>query len=364
MNIRKIETKVLTTTAAILALTLAGSGCNKTADKAAVSEKAPVSPGNKTEAVVSAPVKLPPAPVKELSKVVVTVNGKKLMREDMMKELNMFTSSPRFASLQPAQADMIRKRMKTQLIDRFINQTVLIAEADKASITVNDDDIDKAIEGIKTSIPPNTTIDQILKQRGMNMADFRKSIASDLRIRDLIEKQTASLTNVTDQAVAAFYKENKDKFALPETVKARHILIKVAKDADDKTKAAKKTEIEALRKQITEGTNDFATVAKEHSEGPSAKRGGDLGSFSRGQMVPEFEKAAFSQAIGEVGPVIETQFGYHIIQVYAHTKAGQRTLKDSKEEITKQLINQNKQKAVEKYITGLRDAAKIVYSDK
>jgi len=361
MNIKKIDTKILTTTA-IIAIAFAGSGCDN---------EEPTStccPSPKSETVASEPVKLEPVsapvPVKELSKVVVTVNGKELLRTEMMKELDMFASSPQFASMPPEQAAMIRQQMEGRLVDRFVNQTVLIAAADKDGITVEDSEVDKTIEEIKGTLPPNVTMEQIMEQRGMKMDEFRKNIASDLRIRTLIEKQTEGITNATDEAVAAFYAENKEQFNTPESVQARHILVKFEKDADEATKAAKKIEIEGYRKQITDGTNDFATVAAAHSACPSGQKGGDLGSFGRGQMVPAFEKAAFEQEIDAVGAVIETQFGYHIVQVIKRTDAGERTLEDVKEELKEQLLNRSKQEAVEVYITKLRDSAEIINGDK
>ena len=309
MNIKKIDTRVLTTTA-IIAIAFAGAGCDE--DKA---DKAPCCPPAKVDAVVSEPVQLAPVPVEELSKVVVTVNDKELLRTEMMKELEMFTSSPQFASMPPEQIAMIRQQMQSRLVDRFVNQTILIAAADKANITTDDTKIDETIEEIKGTLPPNVTMEQIMEQRGMKMDEFRKNIASDLRIRTLIEKQTEGITNATDEAVAAFYAENNDQFKQPESVQASHILVKVEKDADEATKAAKKAEIEGYRQQIIAGTNTFEKIAGEHSDCPSGKKGGDLGTFGHGQMVPEFEKAAFEQEISAIGPVIETQFGYHIVKV-------------------------------------------------
>ena len=93
-----------------------------------------------------------------------------------------------------------------------------------------------------------------------------------------------------------------------------------------------------MRKQlITSKGKDFAKIAKEKSDCPSGAKGGDLGNFGRGQMVPSFEKAAFTQAIGEIGEVVETQFGYHIIMVTDKTKGGQKSFDEVKEEINRRI---------------------------
>ena len=198
----------------------------------------------------------------------------------------------------------------------------------------------------------------------MTIEKLRTDIGEDLHIRKLLEKQAEKAPTATDEEIAAFYKENKERFNAKESVHARHILLKVDPAADDAAKAAKKAEIEGYHKQLTDGSADFAKLAAEHSDCPSGQKGGDLGTFPRGQMVGAFETAAFAQDIDAIGPVIETTFGYHIIQVLEKVPAGERTLEDVKEEITERLSAQGKQAAVETYLAALREKATITYGDK
>ena len=110
------------------------------------------------------------------------------------------------------------------------------------------------------------------------------------------------------------YDDNKELFIVPEKVKARHILIQVQPEDGEEEKASKREKAADLRERIVKG-DDFAALAVVASECPSKARGGDLGMFTRGQMVPSFEEAAFSQEVGEIGPVVETDYGFHVIQV-------------------------------------------------
>ncbi len=339
---------------AVAAVALVVTGCKE--EK--VVEEVPAA-----DAVVSAPVAMPTAAV-ALPEVIVTVNGKELKRADLAEEMAMFTASPQFASMPPEQAEMIRMQMESRLVDRFVNQQILTAEADKQKVAVTDAQIDEMITEIRGTLPPGVTLETIMEERKMDTAKLREDIGTDLRIRGLLDKQTEGVTNVTDEAVAAFYEENKAQFNLPETAHARHILLKFAPDSDDAAKAAKKAEIEGYQKDLAAGTADFEKLAGEHSDCPSGQRGGDLGSFGRGQMVPAFEEAAFGQATNAIGPVIETQFGYHIVQVLERTAAGERTLEEVKEEIAERLSGQGKQAAVETYLTALREKAEIKYGDK
>jgi peptidyl-prolyl cis-trans isomerase C len=277
----------------------------------------------------------------------------------------LFAASPQFASMPPQQAAMMRQQMESRFVNRFVDQTILTAEADKQAEKVTDADIDKMIAEIRGSLQPGTTLEGILKERSMTIEKLRTDIGEDLHIRKLLEKQAEKAPAATDAEVAAFYEENKARFATKESVHARHILLKLDPTVDDAAKAAKKAEIEGYHKQLVDGSADFAKLAAEHSDCPSGKaKGGDLGTFGRGQMVPAFDAAAFAQDVVAIGPVIETTFGYHIVQVLERTKPGETAFEDVKEEITERLSGQGKQAAVEAYLTALREKATIVYGDK
>jgi len=138
-------------------------------------------------------------------------------------------------------------------------------------------------------------------------------------------------------AIAAFYQEHQSAYTLPERVHVRHILIEARKDDEALDKAAKQ-KIEAIAKTLKQG-GDFAKIAKESSDDPgSAKEGGDLGWFGRGQMVPEFETAAFAmQKKNSISEPIRTQFGYHLIQLVEHQEAKARALADVEPLVEEQL---------------------------
>ncbi len=128
---------------------------------------------------------------------------------------------------------------------------------------------------------------------------------------------------------------------------------------DDKTKAEKKTKIENLRQQIIGGAS-FAEVAKKNSDCPSKESGGDLGTITRGQTVKPFEDAAFSQKIKVVGPVISTDFGYHIIEVLERNPEKKVALNEVKEKISEYLEQQKQTEAFAALMDRLRSKAEII----
>ena len=108
---------------------------------------------------------------------------------------------------------------------------------------------------------------------------------------------------------------------------------------------------------------NFGVIAAEKSDCPSKSKGGMLGAFGRGQTVPAFEEAVFSQKVGEIGPVVETSFGYHIIEVLDRKEARKVPLSEVSKRISNYLVAEKKDKAVKEYIESLKGGATIVFQD-
>jgi len=150
----------------------------------------------------------------------------------------------------------------------------------------------------------------------------------------------------TDAEIRAVFEQRKDTFTVPEQVNASHILISVKPDAPPEADAAAKAKAEAIAARAKAPGADFAKLANENTDDPSGKTtGGKLAPFSHGQMVPEFEEAAFSMAPGEIRGPVKTQFGYHIIKVESKTPARTRTLEEARPMIVSELTE--KQTAAE-----------------
>lgn len=144
---------------------------------------------------------------------------------------------------------------------------------------------------------------------------------------------------LAEEAVQQYYQEHSDQYTVPEQRRARHILIKVAPDAGQAEKDAKKSEAEKVLALLNQG-GDFTQLAQQYSQDTTRDQGGDLGFFGRGKMVPPFEEAVFSLTQGQVSGLVETPFGYHIIQVSEIRPAKVQALAEVKGAIRKQLEQQ------------------------
>jgi peptidyl-prolyl cis-trans isomerase C len=245
-----------------------------------------------------------------------------------------------------------------QAIDQLISAELLYQAAAKLEVKDLDTQIDAKMAQGKARFKDEQEFKKAIKDLDMDEKKLREYTRRDLLISNFIETNFVSKAAVTAAETRDFYDKNPEKFKRDEAVKASHILIGVdAKaSADDKKKAREKAE--KLHKELAGGA-DFAALAKGNSTCPSSQQGGDLGFFGKGQMVPAFEKAAFALTPGEISPVVETQFGYHIIKVTEKKAAGKADFKDVKTKIEEYLKGQKVNEAIQKYLADARKSAKI-----
>lgn len=157
-----------------------------------------------------------------------------------------------------------------------------------------------------------------------------------LRYITFLNEQALASAQVSDQDIEQYYKLNPDKFSTPEQRQARHILIRAnAKDSAE-LQAAKRKKLETIL-ALAKAGKDFGQLAKEHSEDNSGKNGGDLGFFSKEQMAPPFAEAAFALKEGELSPIVETQFGLHLIKLEKIKPANVTSLAAAREQISAEI---------------------------
>ncbi len=291
--------------------------------------------------------------------VLVTVDGQSLTQSEANVQVNQrMMQMSRQMPIQQLQA--MAPQLSRQVIDEFVAQVLLSKQATAEAIEVDEAEIDAVIDDFAKRLPEGTTIESVLAGRQMTIEQARADIRKDQAIRKLLTKNLPEEFEVSDEAVEAFYQERLEEMKVPESVRARHILIKVEADDDEAAKAAKREKAVALKKQLDDGA-DFNELAKAESACPSGAQGGELGTFGRGEMVPPFDAAAFGQPVEAIGDVVETNFGYHVIQVLERTAETTRPLEEVQEGIRDHLENQQRNAAFIDYIESLKSGAEIVY---
>jgi len=194
--------------------------------------------------------------------------------------------------------------------------------------------------------------------------DKRKEIAEKINdsvttiLAQAVLKDVFSKIEVKDKEVKEFYNINKEQFKVPEQVNASHILLKFPENASDDIKKEIKKKGEEVLEKIKKG-EDFKELAKKYSDA-SKEKGGSMGYFSRGTLTKEFEEAAFKLKIGEVSPLVQTDYGYHIIKLDDKKPEMQLEFEEVKSEIKKKLTEDKKESTFNKYISELEKKSKIV----
>ncbi len=162
--------------------------------------------------------------------------------------------------------------------------------------------------------------------------------------------------NIREREIRRYYKKYAEKYITPPEVKARHILLKLSPEASETEQQEKRNYLEKVLSEINSG-NSFEELAREHSEDATSSEGGDLGWFKPGEMVPEFESAAFNLNIGEVSKIVRSPFGLHIIKIEERKDEIKKSLDDVRDEITITLREIRSQKKLKEELDRLAGLA-------
>jgi parvulin-like peptidyl-prolyl isomerase len=184
---------------------------------------------------------------------------------------------------------------------------------------------------------------------------MRRSIEENMVLQQVVDATVKNTPPATFEEVTRFYNENPKFFDEPERVRASHILIRTTPESTPAQKEEARKKLETIRQEIESRKITFADAATKNSQDPgSAQKGGDLGFFARGAMVKPFDDAAFNAQVGTLSSIVETQFGYHLIQVAEHRPAGKKTLEAAGAEIKNFLERKAKQDKLQAHLQELK----------
>lgn len=248
------------------------------------------------------------------------------------------------------------EKQRNFALDRLVDRQVILNEARKAKVMADTSEIEQRWQMFKMQMGLTDSV----APPGIDLANLKKNLGDDLTISKYFDKTLVDTIRVTGAEVEAYYNANPEQFTAQDQVHARHILFLADQSADAARKADARKKAEGVLAQIKAG-KDFAELAEKNSEDPgSAKQGGDLGFFQRGQMVPSFEQAAFALEAGQISDVVESPFGYHIIKVEEKKAGSMMALEQVKPGIEEALKNQRAQAEVKKRVDTLKLKARVL----
>ena len=249
-----------------------------------------------------------------------------------------------------------------QIMPQLVSIEIAKAYAQEHNITVSDKEVDQELAKLKEQVGDQArssgqdvsnqeAYEQALKQNNITEEQLREDIRENLPVQEVQERVTGE-AEPSDEEIQNYYEKNKEaQFTTPEQRCVRHILF----NKDQKEKA------EDLKQQLENG-GDFAKLAKENSQDPgSAAQGGDLGCLGKGETVPEFEQAAFGAERGEIVGPVQTEFGYHILQVTDVKSEQTRSLQEVESQIRAQLASEKQSEAFTKWIEEQKKMRDVKY---
>jgi len=343
-------------------------------------------------AILLAGVLVSPSYAKVLDRTLATVNGDPIMLSAFERNaspiLEQFKKAAPPAEQTPEHVADIKKR----ILDQMIDDRLLVGEAKRKTVKVSQLEVDDGVKKVRSRFvkpdgsPDEDQFNKEMQKEGMSYEEFRKHIQEQLMTIKLIDQEVkakvpppsdAEIKDLYDTLDALLHDKPLPAGHTPseidemkslakavdrrfgERVRARHILVRVAPDASKADRDAAMAKIKEAQAALKKG-DDFGAIAKKYSDDPGSKdRGGDLGYFGRGDMVPEFDKAAAALNVGQTSNVVSTDFGYHLIQVQEKKAASTMSLGEIKDDLREYLFQQRGAKRFDSYVKDLRAKADI-----
>lgn len=321
---------------------------------------------------------------KVVERTVAVVNGDAIMYSEFSKLITPALEQYKQAVPEAEQSPEKIKEFKTKLLDQMVDDRILKQEAAKKKIRVAKHEVEKGIDQVKKRFPTEAEFQAELKKEDITLAQFEARIEDQLKVMKLIEQEVkAKIEAPSDKEVQGYFDQVQQKMAgknlglssddeeeigklakylnrmSSEQVRARHILVQVPKDASMEVKSAALRRIKQAQAELKKGA-DFGEMAKKYSDDPGSKsRGGDLGLFAKGDMVPEFEKTAFSLNVGEISEPVLTDFGYHLIRVEEKRASKKINFEDIKADLKELLAQKAAQQRYESWVKDLKAKSSI-----
>jgi peptidyl-prolyl cis-trans isomerase SurA len=251
----------------------------------------------------------------------------------------------------------VAERRKNLLRD-MIDQQLLIERGKDMDINVETDLVKRLDEVRKqNNLATMEDLEKAVESQGLVWEDYKNQLRNNLLTQQVISKEVGGRMDIGNDEVKKYYEAHKQDYNRPEQVELAEISLST-EDKSPEEIAAVHTRADDLHNRLVKG-EDFSTLAKRYSQGPSAQDGGDLGTYERGQLAKQLEDAVFGLDKGQFTDVIQTKTGFEILKVQDHFQAGLQPLEKVEGEITNILYRQKMQPALRAYLAQLREESYV-----
>jgi parvulin-like peptidyl-prolyl isomerase len=294
-----------------------------------------------------------------VERIVAVVGGDVILKSDLDERMRPVMNEVE-KEADPKAREKKLSMLQHEVLDRLVDEQLILQQAADLKVQVSPDDVDKAVDDIKKQ--NNITDQQLeaaLKDQGISMTSYRQDLKRQITRLKVIGIAVRSRVTVSDDDIKTYYDQNVRASGADRKVKASHIFIAIP-EAATTSDVEQKREFAAGLVQRARGGEDFAKLAREHSEDPATRQsGGDLGWFGKGALPPAVEEIVFGMEPGEVRGPIRAERGFHVIKLMERKDEQAKPFAEVKEQLRAQLFQQEMEKQTRTWLQELRKKAHI-----
>ncbi|MFQ5847829.1 MAG: peptidylprolyl isomerase [Candidatus Methylomirabilales bacterium] len=293
-----------------------------------------------------------------IDKVVAVVNDEVITLSELQKEEKPLIQRIREELTGDARASQM-EITERQILDALILRRLQLQEAKKEKVTVNRAEVTATLEKIKrqNGLSSDVEFAAALAQENLTLREFRTKVWEQLVVDRLLIKKVRTSVLVSEEEVTRYYEAHTDEFQQAPSVRIRHILVRLPRQASPADRAQARTRAAEALEQLKDGA-DFAQVAAQYSDGAAAQEGGDLGVIRKGELDPALESVAFSLKPGSISEVVETGAGLNIIKVEERT-IGDVPIARVREQMRQRLLAEKLRQRMKAYFAEIKAKAYI-----
>ncbi|MCM8781487.1 MAG: peptidylprolyl isomerase [Candidatus Omnitrophica bacterium] len=296
------------------------------------------------------------SPAATVDKIIVIVNGETITQGELDAAVASVSDEIKKESTEKDFTQRLEE-IRKEILNRMIEERLILSEAKKKDIKVDDAEVEKKLKEVKSKFPSEAKFMDVLKAEDISLSELKQRYADQIRVSKLVDVEVRKKLTVTPSEISQYYEIHKADFKQPEQVKLKNILIKPGTEYED-------TEAQALAEKILgflKAGENFDEIALKYSKGPNADKGGELGFVKRGDMRQEIEEVIFNLDAGQFSEVIKTDMGYHIFKVEEKKPEGLKRLDEVKDDIEKFLYLEKGKKIYTQWIENLKKDAYISF---
>jgi peptidyl-prolyl cis-trans isomerase SurA len=290
---------------------------------------------------------------KIIDKIVAIVNGEIIT----LSELDLYPPKPRGgfpATPNPLEQEGEILESQRGILDYLIEEKLIDQQCRKRGIKVPPRDIDTAIEDVKRAhAVTHEQLKMALAADGVSWEEYRQQIGEQIKKMKLVSHVVRRDFTLDDDALRRYYAQNIQRFKEPDQIRTSHILIMIPQNADDLLVAALRHKGETILERLRRG-EDFQELARLYSDDASAKTGGDLGFFKRGEILPELEGIAFNLKPGEISRLVWTKIGFHIVKITERREGRVIPFEDVTEKVKGQYVEEQSERLFKDWLKKLK----------